>query len=56
MNEGRYSSMSPYELQQEIAMLHEKARKAEQIGMVNELQFRTKINYGQNLLIKSRRF
>ena len=36
MNEGRYSSMSPYELQQEIAMLHEKARKAEQLGMVNE--------------------
>ena len=28
--------MSPYELQQEIAMLHEKARKAEQLGMVNE--------------------
>ena len=28
MNEGRYSSMSPYELQQEIAMLHEKATKS----------------------------
>lgn len=36
MNEGRYSTMTPYELQQEIAMLHEKARKAEQLGMVNE--------------------
>lgn len=28
--------MTPYELQQEIAMLNEKARKAEQMGMVNE--------------------
>ena len=36
MNERRYSLMTPYELQQEIAMLHEKARKAEQLGMVNE--------------------
>lgn len=36
MTEVRYSSMSAYELQQEIALLHEKARKAEQLGMVNE--------------------
>jgi hypothetical protein len=28
--------MSRYELQQEIASLHEKARKAEQLGIVNE--------------------
>ena len=28
MNDVRYSSMSPYELQQEIAMLHEKAQKS----------------------------
>lgn len=28
--------MSAYELQQEIAQLNEKARKAEQMGMVNE--------------------
>jgi len=36
MNDGRYSSMSSYELQQEIAHLHEKARKAEQLGIENE--------------------
>ncbi len=34
--EKRYSQMSQYELQQEVAHLHEKARKAEQMGMVNE--------------------
>ncbi|MDP4164266.1 MAG: YfhH family protein [Bacillota bacterium] len=34
--EKRYSSMTEYELKQEIASLHEKARKAEQMGMVNE--------------------
>lgn len=34
--EKRYSQMSQYELQQEVASLHEKARKAEQMGMVNE--------------------
>ena len=34
--EKRYSQMSEYELRQEISMLHEKARKAEQMGMVNE--------------------
>lgn len=36
MSEKRYSTMSMYELQQELAYLHEKARKAEQMGMVNE--------------------
>lgn len=36
MQEKRYSTMSAYELQQEIAQLNEKARKAEQMGMVNE--------------------
>ncbi|WP_062353190.1 YfhH family protein [Bacillus kwashiorkori] len=36
MTEVRYSSMSEYELKQEIANLREKARKAEQLGMVNE--------------------
>lgn len=36
MQEKRYSTMSTYELQQEIASLNEKARKAEQMGMVNE--------------------
>jgi hypothetical protein len=34
--EKRYSQMSTYELQQEISHLNEKARKAEQMGMVNE--------------------
>ncbi|MBM7650252.1 hypothetical protein JOC78_003237 [Bacillus ectoiniformans] len=34
--EKRYSEMSEYELQQEIARLREKARKAEQLGIVNE--------------------
>lgn len=36
MQEKRYSTMTTYELQQEIAGLNEKARKAEQMGMVNE--------------------
>lgn len=36
MQEKRYSTMTTYELQQEIAALNEKARKAEQMGMVNE--------------------
>ena len=36
MEEKRYSMMTPYELQQEVAFLREKARKAEQMGMVNE--------------------
>ncbi|PLR75991.1 DUF1811 domain-containing protein [Bacillus sp. V3-13] len=34
--EKRYSQMTRYELQQEIARLNEKAKKAEQMGMVNE--------------------
>ncbi|WP_267930410.1 YfhH family protein [Cytobacillus spongiae] len=34
--EKRYSEMTKYELQQEIATLNDKARKAEQMGMVNE--------------------
>ncbi|PKR84515.1 YfhH family protein [Heyndrickxia camelliae] len=34
--EKRYSSMSEFELKQEIAQLTEKARKAEQLGIVNE--------------------
>ncbi len=36
MDERRYSTMTYQELQQEVAGLHEKARKAEQMGMVNE--------------------
>ncbi|WP_039238759.1 YfhH family protein [Bacillus thermotolerans] len=34
--EKRYSEMTEYELKQEIARLKEKARKAEQLGIVNE--------------------
>ncbi len=34
--EKRYSDMSEAELKQEIAQLREKARKAEQLGIVNE--------------------
>jgi hypothetical protein len=34
--EKRYSTMTEYELRQEIGMLQEQARKAEQMGMVNE--------------------
>ncbi|PLT31871.1 YfhH family protein [Peribacillus deserti] len=36
MSEKRYSTLTAYELQQEINTLNEKARKAEQMGMVNE--------------------
>jgi hypothetical protein len=35
-NEKRYSEMTEVELKQEIAYLREKARKAEQLGIVNE--------------------
>jgi hypothetical protein len=34
--EKRYSQMTEHELRQEISKLQEKARKAEQMGMVNE--------------------
>jgi hypothetical protein len=34
--EKRYSSMTEHELRQEIGILKEQARKAEQMGMVNE--------------------
>ena len=34
--EKRYSELTEYELNQEIASLREKARKAEQMGMVSE--------------------
>jgi hypothetical protein len=34
--EKRYSLMTEHELRQEISKLQEKARKAEQMGMVNE--------------------
>ncbi len=34
--EKRYSQMTEHELREEIGILMEKARKAEQMGMVNE--------------------
>ncbi|MBM7587098.1 hypothetical protein JOC86_003671 [Bacillus pakistanensis] len=34
--EKRYSELTEYQLKQEIAELKEKARKAEQLGIVNE--------------------
>ncbi|GIN39512.1 YfhH family protein [Heyndrickxia oleronia] len=34
--EKRYSQMTEYELRQEISLLTEKTRKAEQLGIVNE--------------------
>ncbi|MFS0820121.1 YfhH family protein [Bacillus sp. 1P02SD] len=37
MQEKRYSQMTEFELRQEIATLKEQARKAEQLGIVNEL-------------------
>ncbi|TYR79231.1 DUF1811 family protein [Priestia megaterium] len=36
MSEKRYSEMTTYEIQREIGALNEKARKAEQLGMINE--------------------
>jgi hypothetical protein len=36
VNQKRYSEMSEFELTNEIATLKEKARKAEQLGIVNE--------------------
>lgn len=36
MQEKRYSQLTEYELKQEIAVLSEKAKKSEQLGMVNE--------------------
>ena len=36
MNEKNYATMTEQELRDEIAMLKEKSRKAEQMGIVNE--------------------
>lgn len=36
MDTKRFSEMTEYELKQEIAALNEKAKKAEQLGMMNE--------------------
>ncbi|MFJ8460677.1 YfhH family protein [Lysinibacillus xylanilyticus] len=36
MNEKNYAVMSEHELREEIAILKEKSRKAEQLGIINE--------------------
>ena len=36
MNEKKYAAMTEHELREEVAMLKEKARKAEQLGIINE--------------------
>ena len=36
MSDKRYSEMGTYEIQQEISVLNDKARRAEQLGMINE--------------------
>ncbi|MBN8202496.1 YfhH family protein [Bacillus sp. NTK034] len=52
MQEKRYSTMTTYELQQEIASLNEKARKAEQMGMVNEFAvLERKVIMGKSYLL-----
>lgn len=35
--EKRFSQMSEHEIRQEITLLNDKAKKAEQMGMINEL-------------------
>ena len=50
--EKRYSELTPYELNQEIGMLKEKARKAEQLGIVNEFAvLERKITMAQSYLM-----
>ena len=36
MNEKNYAAMTEHELREEVAMLKEKARKVEQLGIINE--------------------
>lgn len=48
----KYSQMTPEELRQEIANLKEKARKAEQLGIVNEFAvYERKATMAQSYLI-----
>ncbi|WP_273129240.1 YfhH family protein [Bacillus weihaiensis] len=51
-HEKRYSEMSEYELKNEIGKLKEKARKAEQLGIVNEFAvLERKITMAQSYLL-----
>src|SRR4051794_29694511 len=55
--ERRYSKMTEHELRQEIAGLQEKARKAEQMGMVNEFAvLKRKAQMGRAYLINPESF
>ncbi|PLT33007.1 YfhH family protein [Bacillus sp. V5-8f] len=57
MNEKRYSQMTQHELTQEIAALKEKARKAEQLGMINEFAvLERKAVMAQAYLVKPENF
>lgn len=50
--EKRFSQMTEYELKQELGKLHEKARKAEQLGIVNEFAvYERKISIGKAYLL-----
>ncbi len=50
--EKRYSQMTEYELKKEIGDLTEKARKAEQMGMVNEYAvYERKIDMAKSYLL-----
>lgn len=52
MQERRYSQMNEFELHQEIGKLTEKARKAEQLGIVNELAvYERKISMAKSYLL-----
>jgi hypothetical protein len=49
----RYSEMSEYELHAEIAQLNEKARKSEQLGIVNEVAvYERKVAMAKSYLIE----
>lgn len=51
-NDKKYSEMTEYELRTEIGRLMEKARKAEQMGMINEFAvYQRKALMAQSFLI-----
>ncbi|WP_046174827.1 YfhH family protein [Domibacillus indicus] len=51
-HEKRYSEMSETELKEEIAQLREKARKAEQLGIINEFAvYERRVSMAQAYLI-----
>lgn len=51
-NEKKYSQMTEHELREEIARIMEKARKAEQIGIINEYAvYQRKVVMAQSFLI-----